>query len=198
VSNFKEKLAHTRGKRQYIARIVNSLLEISGGDRAALQNISWDKYLALPSWCLLDFEKLESLQIACGAIHLQPLVKSSLDGAVLVQFKESVGESLFNFLFESVEDDNTQELPDVVLSPDGSIPQTIKSVGASVLLGTLSDADVIKIYMPVTGKPLIVLSGEQANRSLVLASQAMKLEKTSGQTKPAEQTTENISEASSL
>lgn len=200
MSDFKEQLAIVRGKRQYIARAVNSLLEISNNNGADLNDISWESFLALPSWCLLDIEKIKKLQIACGSVYLQPTVKKSLDGSVLKQFRECVGESIFNYIFESIEQSESAEEPAVVLSSEESISETIESVGASVLLGTLSDLNIVKLYMPVLGKPLLVLDEKGSIRAYNIGCQAMALGETSVRVEAAEQmqVVADFSEASSL
>ncbi len=195
MSNFQDTLAHVRGKRQYVARAVNSLMHISNGNGSSLKDITWESFLALPSWCLLDKTKISELQLACGAVFLQMLVKASVDGAVLKQFREVVGESLFNFLFESIEQDETQDIHSIVLTADSGLLDTIQSVGASVLLGTLSDLDVIKVYMPVLGKPLLVLNEEQSHRSYGIACQALELGRPKAQ--PPVRQAAKLSEASS-
>jgi len=141
---------NVRGKRQYIARAANALLELADGDAEKLKDVSWENMQFLPAWCLLNKEELVKLQIACGAVYLQPLVKSSVDGAVLKKFKETVGEPLFNFLFELNDTESSEEISTVVLTSDDALPDTIESVGASVLLGTLSDLTVVKLFLPAS------------------------------------------------
>jgi len=131
--------------------------------------------MSMPTWCLLSQDRIKRLQLFCGAVYVQPLLKSSVDGAVLKQFREIVGDDLFNFLFETVDNIEADAISTVTLIGDDTLEETIRSVGTSVLLGTLSEMNVVKIYMSALGKPLLVLDADQSKQAFNYACQAMQL-----------------------
>jgi len=197
-NSYQQTLQMIRGKRQYVARAVNAIMEATDADASVLKDISWSNLLSMPTWCLLDQARIKNLQTACGAVYLQPLVKSSVDGAILKQFRESVGDNLFNFLFELGDSVQAEAISTVTLTSDESLDDTIQSVGASVLLGTLSDMNIVKVYMPVLGKPMLVLDNDQSMQAYKLACQALQLGAPSAPTpRKTQEPSASLSEASS-
>lgn len=197
-NSFAEALQAVRGKRQYVARAVNALMESTDADSALLKDVAWSDLLSMPTWCLLSQSKIKELQTACGAVYLQPQIKTSVNGAVLKQFRQAVGDELFNFVFELGENPQSDDsIPTVSLAANDNLHDTIQSVGASVLLGTLTEKPIVKVYMSVLGNPSLVLDNSQCTQAFTLACQAIRIGVPSAASGAQQDTPVAVSEASS-
>jgi len=70
--------------------------------------------MSMPPWCLLSAKARAEVRDACGATYLAPLIRKSINGQVVQQFRDEVGEQAFEYLFSVVE---TSEIPVADLQP---------------------------------------------------------------------------------
>jgi hypothetical protein len=151
---FESNLERIRGKRQFIVRCANELLERTEYSREKLSVFDWNSLMSMPPWCLLSAKARAEVRDACGATYLAPLIRKSINGQVVQQFRDEVGEQAFEYLFSVVE---TSEIPVADLQPfvtQRSIGDLINAAGSSVLLATLVQSDMRDVYVGELGARL--------------------------------------------
>jgi len=123
---FESNLERIRGKRQFIVRCANELLERTEYSREKLSVFDWNSLMSMPPWCLLSAKARAEVRDACGATYLAPLIRKSINGQVVQQFRDEVGEQAFEYLFSV----------------------------SSVLLATLVQSDMRDVYVGELGARL--------------------------------------------
>lgn len=167
--SFEQALAHTRGKRQFTALVVNELLELSDYNAQMLSSISWQTLEELPHWCALSAEEQLSLRTACGAVLLASAFRKQISGAELIKFRDAVGEPVFRYLQSGNASMVRYEIDVDVFEAEQSLTERLSVLGSSVMLSTLGDSVVRALYVRKYGPLRQRLSADTAMEILAQA-----------------------------
>ena len=108
----------------------------------SVDNVSWEALVTLPSWCLNPVAEQQRLQSVCGAIYMKPLIISSIDGNFLRSIRAAVGQSVF----DGIRNDDSLEIDWDTSQITAHTEEAVMKWGASVLLATLTDSSLRRLF----------------------------------------------------
>lgn len=160
---FEESLSRVRAKRQHIARSINEIVALSDADSSILKNMTWDVLLGCPRWCVLEENSIQALRIACGALLGKHYIKTSLDGTVWKSFRDVIGPKMLEKIFaQDINDEPATQLPTLTISAESSMFDNVNAWGTAVLLASLNDSALLKMYTRLWSEPMFELDQSTA------------------------------------
>ena len=168
------ELTEARDRRLHGTRAAALVGLIGRRHGVSVDHVSWDALSSLPSWCLLSVAERQRLQSVCGVIYLKPLIQSSVDGEFLREIYASVGELMFTRICS---DTKSEQRENIVL-PAGEAEYSVMEYGVSVLLATLDDNNLRKLFKCMLGDSASEIESEAARDILVTAYQLAEDDKT--------------------
>lgn len=173
--SFEQALVDTRGKRQFVALVVNELLELSDYNAEVLSSISWQALGELPAWCVLSAEDQITVRNACGAIFIASAFRKQINGPELVKFRDSVGEPAFKYLLSESASVGHYSPDEVFFKTEDSVSGRISAAGNSVILSTLNNAVAKALYVRKYGPFLQRLGVDTAMTIFNQAQEMLKV-----------------------
>lgn len=166
----------SENQRVHTVAAAHCLTRLANENVSALHSISWDCIEILPCWCLLENDKRIHLQLLVGTLYMLPTLQSTIDGKYLGLVRDAVGEHAFDEIMRI----DTQGIrfvsPDLSRVDNSNIEKQLMSAGASVLLSTLQDKNLVRLFLNVTGIPAGALQNKLAMKLYLLACDVFKNE----------------------
>lgn len=153
-----ENVVETRNRRLYATRAAAQIGLMSRKTGVSADQVSWGLMSTLPAWCLSEKKDRQEVQRLCGLIYFAPLIRSSVDGIMLRTLRKFVGEKLFQFTRES--NQFNHEASGELLSD--TLELQVMASGSSILLATLDDQTLVRLYADAVGPPGNSVSNELA------------------------------------
>jgi len=164
-----------RRYRQLTAEAVVALRNETGENLAA--EPEWAVLDSLPHWCLLKGDELATLQRTAGAVFLQPVIKTNLEGELFRQLSDLLGNSVLQKLMATdyLSGDNAPA-EGVELKSGEQLASYLDSCGAAVLLGTIDDEAMQQLFRHRLSPASGVLPGDIAEPLFVQAATLLQAE----------------------
>lgn len=156
-----------RARRSYSVKVAAHLSKLSQQIGLPLDDqVQWDSLSVMPQWCIASLEDRQRVQRICGAVYMAPAIKKTIDGTSLRKLRKFLGAEIFYLLRNSGDQHHIAHVNKIGKYPEVDVMAT----GSAVLLKTLPQLELVKLYERIIGPPCIDICSEMAHRVYSVAT----------------------------